>query len=287
MVQTRRTPRQCIKLFINTGILATKCKWCSLDFWTINCMSWGCHLSLSDHGHPFFLKFMGNLCGTEFFSFQPKTKQTLSIPGSDMKKENHDSKTSHVVSWFARSKSVGMKSAWKSIDNWFCRVALGWVFFQGTGPWWLRHTNKNPIVWIVEWDYLAKGTKKQSSYVFMYVCMYLYIRALSNLSTFFFCGDRAIPHLKDQLNFCGSYPRCRHCWWFRNPATQVVVSTSFRWFLGISEPWTVIASTILTHPDCRGANWIAMLRLEGEETAASEVESVLFFEILSKSCILK
>ena len=51
-------PRQCIKLFVNTGILATKCKWRSLDFWTINCMSWGCHLimiwSWSDHGHPFF-----------------------------------------------------------------------------------------------------------------------------------------------------------------------------------------------------------------------------------------
>ena len=47
-------------------------------------------------------------------------------------------------------------------------------------------------------------------------------------------------------------------------------------FFGVSEPRTVIASTILTHPDCRGANWIAMLRLEGEETAASEVESVFF-----------
>lgn len=42
-------PRQCKKLFVNTGILATKCKWCWLDFWTINCMSWGCHLSWSDH----------------------------------------------------------------------------------------------------------------------------------------------------------------------------------------------------------------------------------------------
>lgn len=29
-------------------------------------------------------------------------------------------------------------------------------------------------------------------------------------------------------------------------------------------------------PDCRGANWIAMLRLDGEETAASEVESIFF-----------